>query len=284
MATFVSYARPDAPFALRLAADLRAAAVEVWLDQLDIKPGEPWDQAVEQAIKCCDSLLVVLSPRAVDSRPVMDEVSYALEANKRIVPVVVETCELPFRLRRLHYTDFTTDYDAALRRLLAAFPTRAPEDRGGPPPTYVAPGGAATSRPRTVNWASRRPRLLTGLWTFLTGGLLAGVAQIFIYAHDPRLGMVGSDLHLSTAAAVGGVIAGLIWGIAGIVAGPRREALVGAVGVSFVALVGWISVFGTYQDVMSAAVVFGWPVGGIIGAWIGVEVLKYRARKRGRST
>lgn len=279
MATFVSYARPDAPFALRLAADLRAAAVEVWLDQLDIQPGEPWDQAVEQALKRCDSLLVVLSPRAVDSRPVMDEVSYALETNKRIVPVVVERCELPFRLRRLHYTDFTTDYDAALRRVLAAFPTRAPEDRG-PSPTYVAPGGAATSRPRSVYWASRRPRLLTGLWTCLTGGLLAGVAEIFIYAHDPRLGMPGSGLNLTTAAAIGGVIAGLIWGVAG----PRREALVGAVGVSFVALVSWISAFGTYQDVMSAAVMFGWPVSGIIGAWIGVEVLKYRARKRGRST
>jgi hypothetical protein len=283
MATFVSYARPDAPFALRLAADLRAAAVEVWLDQLDIQPGEPWDQAVEQALKRCDSLLVVLSPRAVDSRPVMDEVSYALETNKRIVPVVVERCELPFRLRRLHYTDFTTDYDAALRRVLAAFPTRAPEDRG-PSPTYVAPGGAATSRPRSVYWASRRPRLLTGLWTCLTGGLLAGVAEIFIYAHDPRLGMPGSGLNLTTAAAIGGVIAGLIWGVAGIVAGPRREALVGAVGVSFVALVSWISAFGTYQDVMSAAVMFGWPVSGIIGAWIGVEVLKYRARKRGRPT
>jgi hypothetical protein len=40
---FVSYAREDGEFALRLAKDLKAAEALVWMDQLDIKPGERWD-------------------------------------------------------------------------------------------------------------------------------------------------------------------------------------------------------------------------------------------------
>jgi uncharacterized membrane protein YraQ (UPF0718 family) len=59
--------------------------------------------------------------------------------------------------------------------------------------------------------------------------------------------------------------------------------LLGAVAVSIVVLIGWISAFGTYQDVMSAAVIFGWPLGGIIGAWIGVQILSHRTSKYGRS-
>ena len=50
---FISYARTDGEFALRLAQDLRAADVDVWLDQLDIRAGDPWDQAVEQALEGC---------------------------------------------------------------------------------------------------------------------------------------------------------------------------------------------------------------------------------------
>jgi uncharacterized membrane protein YsdA (DUF1294 family) len=275
MTTFISYARPDGPFALRLATDLRAAAVDVWLDQLDIQPGDTWDQAVEQALKRCDTLLVVLTPRSVASRSVMDEVSYAIEENKRTLPVLLENCELPFRLRRLQHTDFTNNYDAALRRLLASFATReAHATEGGRSPSYPAAGEAAQSGRRV----SRRTRLLIGLSSGLAGGLFSAVLQILIFAHDPR------GINVVIPALAGGAIAALIWTIAGIIAGPRLEAWIGGIGVSILVLVGWISAFGTYQDVMSMAVIFGWPLGGTIGAWIGAAVFKYRARKHAHST
>ena len=47
---FVSYAREDAAFALRLAADLKAHGAHVWIDQLDIRPGRQWDSEVEKAL------------------------------------------------------------------------------------------------------------------------------------------------------------------------------------------------------------------------------------------
>jgi hypothetical protein len=50
----------------------------------------------------------------------MDEVSYALESGKKIIPVLLEDCLPPFRLRRLQRIDFTKDYNNGLSQLLAA--------------------------------------------------------------------------------------------------------------------------------------------------------------------
>ena len=82
MRVFFSYARNDGAFALQLASDLRSAAVEIWIDQLDIHPGEHWDSSIEVALKSCPAFLVILSSRSVQSRNVMDEVNYALEEGK----------------------------------------------------------------------------------------------------------------------------------------------------------------------------------------------------------
>ena len=49
-AAFFSYCREDSDFALRLAEDLKAAGANVWIDQLDIEPGMPWDREVEDAL------------------------------------------------------------------------------------------------------------------------------------------------------------------------------------------------------------------------------------------
>jgi len=115
---FFSYARADAEFALKLAKSLRSAGANLWIDQLDIQAGDHWDRAVEQALMNAESILVILSPTAVDSKNVMDEVSFALDKNKRIVPVLYQACTIPFRLRRLQHVDFTADFSQGLERLL----------------------------------------------------------------------------------------------------------------------------------------------------------------------
>ncbi|HVF96007.1 MAG TPA: toll/interleukin-1 receptor domain-containing protein, partial [Flavisolibacter sp.] len=116
--TFFSYSRTDSAFVLKLAKDLRDAGVELWLDQLDIKGGSHWDSAIEKALNTAASLIVVLSDESVKSNNVMDEVSFALESGKTVIPVLLEECVVPFRLRRLQRIDFTGDYRAALSQLL----------------------------------------------------------------------------------------------------------------------------------------------------------------------
>jgi hypothetical protein len=123
---FLSYARKDTQFVLRLVYDLRAGGADLWLDQLDIKQGERWDRAIEDALAKSPRLLVVLSPAAVKSNNVMDEVSFALEHGKTVLPVICRNCKIPFRLRRVQYEDLSKNYEAGLGRVLARLGVVAP--------------------------------------------------------------------------------------------------------------------------------------------------------------
>ena len=124
--TFISYAREDTEFALKLAKDLRDAGADIWVDQLDIRAGERWDRAVQKALKDCPGFLVILSPYSVESENVMDEVGFALKRKKRMLPLLHNECEIPFRLERLQRLDFTGDYASGLRQLLTALGIPAP--------------------------------------------------------------------------------------------------------------------------------------------------------------
>ncbi|HRH38407.1 MAG TPA: DUF1566 domain-containing protein, partial [Flavobacteriales bacterium] len=61
---------------------------------------------------------VVLSPTSVASNNVRDEVSFALENGKVVIPVLIKSCEVPFRWQRLQRVDLTSDYTTGLRQLL----------------------------------------------------------------------------------------------------------------------------------------------------------------------
>ena len=117
---FLSYARADAAIALGFADELIAAGVALWVDQYDIRPSQHWDRAVETAVRSCQGLVVILSPRSVASANVADEVSVAIEAGKDVIPIMIETCTLPLRMTRMQFIDATTDRKVALKRCLAA--------------------------------------------------------------------------------------------------------------------------------------------------------------------
>jgi hypothetical protein len=117
-AAFISYCRDDQEFALRLAQDLKAAGAAVWLDQLDIKPGSSWDNAVEDALLAARQMLVVLTPTSVRSENVRDEISYALKQGKTVIPVLYMECVIPLRLERKQHIDFRADYARGLATLL----------------------------------------------------------------------------------------------------------------------------------------------------------------------
>jgi TPR repeat protein len=115
---FFSYSRDDSEFALRLAQDLREGGASVWIDQLDIEPGEAWDSAVEDAVTRCQRMVVILSPISVKSTNVRNEIAFALDEKKIIIPILYQDCAIPLQLRRIQHTDFRTDYARSLKILL----------------------------------------------------------------------------------------------------------------------------------------------------------------------
>jgi hypothetical protein len=120
---FFSYSRKDSAFALTLAHDVRAAGADIWIDQLDISVGDLWDVAIENALNNSSCVLVILSPFSVASENVQDEIAYALDAQKTIIPVILEPCSIPFRLRRWMHIDFSKDYMQGFDYLMAALKT-----------------------------------------------------------------------------------------------------------------------------------------------------------------
>lgn len=117
---FVSYSRSDSEFAKRLVGDLKSQGVQVWLDQIDIRGGARWDAEIEKALDGSKEVLVILSAASVESQNVLDEINLALDEGKSIIPVLKNDCRVPFRIRRLQYVDFRSDYADGLRSLLNA--------------------------------------------------------------------------------------------------------------------------------------------------------------------
>jgi formylglycine-generating enzyme required for sulfatase activity len=120
--TFISYTHEDTRFVLKLARHLRQQGVVVWLDQWDIPPEAEWDRAIERAIRACSCFLVVLSPLAVNSWVVHNQLLLAMRTGKTIIPVLYQPCAVPSVLQDIPYIDFTgRDYKAALGQLLTHY-------------------------------------------------------------------------------------------------------------------------------------------------------------------
>lgn len=115
---FVSYSSKDRPFALGLVKELQNLGANVWIDQLGIGLGENWDNAIEQALEKSETLMLILSPTAVSSQNVQDEVSIAINTNKKMVPILIKECELPMRWQRRQYADLANNPEKAINDIL----------------------------------------------------------------------------------------------------------------------------------------------------------------------
>jgi hypothetical protein len=60
-AAFLSYASQDAQAAQRIAEALRAAGIEVWLDQSELRGGDTWDQKIRRQIRECAIFIPIIS-------------------------------------------------------------------------------------------------------------------------------------------------------------------------------------------------------------------------------
>ncbi|MGA2694395.1 MAG: toll/interleukin-1 receptor domain-containing protein [Opitutaceae bacterium] len=60
-AVFLSYASQDAKVAKRVSEALRAAGIEVWFDQSELRGGDAWDQSIRKQIKNCALFMPIIS-------------------------------------------------------------------------------------------------------------------------------------------------------------------------------------------------------------------------------
>lgn len=107
---YIDYSRKDKAFAVHLYDALNAIGVDVVMD-LDILPGTSWSEQLKDWVEETDAFIFVISPDSVRSAPARKELEYALNLNKRVIPVVcrpVEVESVPEILRQLQWI-FLTD-------------------------------------------------------------------------------------------------------------------------------------------------------------------------------
>jgi uncharacterized protein YjbI with pentapeptide repeats len=91
--TFLSYASEDYLFARQLHDDLTEAGVWCWFAPISLKAGDYWRARIDQGIKQCDKLLVILSANALTSEWVRYEVQVARQKERKLTtPVIVPLC------------------------------------------------------------------------------------------------------------------------------------------------------------------------------------------------
>lgn len=96
---FLSYASQDAAAAARISSALRAAGVDVWFDQSELRGGDLWDQNIRQRIRDCQLFIPVISSNTqarsegyfrLEWKLAVDR-SHLMATDQRfIVPVVID--------------------------------------------------------------------------------------------------------------------------------------------------------------------------------------------------
>lgn len=95
---FISYASEDRHVATRLRDDLLLLGATPWLDVIDLRAGEDWKVAIEQALRGSSHVIVLLSNQSVSKRGyVQREVARALELLAEFPPNTIFV--IPVRLR-----------------------------------------------------------------------------------------------------------------------------------------------------------------------------------------
>jgi hypothetical protein len=85
---FVCYAHDERAAVVEQIAWLEGQGFTVWYDEA-IEAGSRWSDDLARAVEGCAAFLYFLSPRSTSSRYCLDEVHFALECGRPIVPVEI---------------------------------------------------------------------------------------------------------------------------------------------------------------------------------------------------
>jgi TolB-like protein/cytochrome c-type biogenesis protein CcmH/NrfG len=193
-AVFLSYASQDTEAARRICEALRAAGVEVWFDQSELRGGDAWDQKIRREIHDCALFIPIISSNTT-SRPegyfrlewaLAEQRAHMIARNKAfIVPVCVDAtpesaADVPESFVRVQWTRLPEgatppSFAGRIRHLiqpeLAAASTPAP-----PPPASASISAGVPHAAHAAAHASKKSRtllLLVAAAALIAAGIFA---------------------------------------------------------------------------------------------------------------
>jgi hypothetical protein len=126
---FLCHSSTDKVLIRDLYRRLSAEGIETWLDEENLLPGQEWDQEIRKAVRGSDAVLACLS-RSATTKPgyLQKEIKLALDVADEqpegtifLIPLRLEDCEVPDRLRRWQWVNFyePNGYGHLMRSLAA---------------------------------------------------------------------------------------------------------------------------------------------------------------------
>ena len=124
---FLLHARQDEKLVRRLYKRLLREGADVWLDQEKLQPGQDWVHEIHRAIHSSDVVLACLSRqfnrqggfRHKELQIALEKANTLPEGLPFLIPVRLESCDLPESLRRWQCVDlFERDGYKKLTRVL----------------------------------------------------------------------------------------------------------------------------------------------------------------------
>ena len=175
-AVFLSYASQDVEAAQKICEALRAAGIEVFLDQSELRGGDAWDQKIRREIKTCALFIPVISRNThariegyfrLEWKLAVDRSHLIAPDQAFLLPVVIDNTpqddeRIPDRFRELQWTSLpgghtTPVFVERVRRLLS------PESPAASETTARSAGSAVVSgAPAPRGLISRRMRVVYG--------------------------------------------------------------------------------------------------------------------------
>ena len=133
MKVFVSHARKDSLLASQLAEQLSHGGFSVWLPDEHISLGDNWAKKVGKALEDSEFMVVLLTPKALDSDSVRQDIEFALGSRKyegRVLSVFVgpttrEGKDIPWILLKLPHCRIPSaeGFDEVVKELQSLAPT-----------------------------------------------------------------------------------------------------------------------------------------------------------------
>ncbi len=150
---FITYARENRGEVEALTADLGRLGHDVWYDA-EIRGGQHWWDEILRRIAGCDIYVFAMTEPAIDSRPCMAELDYAVATLRPLLPVQLETVSpalLPRTLAEAQFVDYrSADKNSvfALNSALNTMPTDTPLPDPMPAYPEIPPDPVATAKER----------------------------------------------------------------------------------------------------------------------------------------
>ena len=136
MSVFISYNHKDSDFVDKLSLALIKNNIKVWKDKWKISVGDSLINEIESGILGASYLIIVLSENSIRSDWVRKELNAALirevdDKKIKILPVIIDDCDIPLFLREKLYVDFRKDFDTCLKQILSVVDRKYNINSGG---------------------------------------------------------------------------------------------------------------------------------------------------------